>query len=93
MPQPYPNGELVIVIDCSGLDRSARFWAAVLASSPPGSWARRCLEAGAGGVLYGDDVLGQRGRRSSAAARSWSAAGIMAAGGGLPGAACRRART
>ena len=30
MPQPYPNGELVIVIDCSDLDRSARFWAAVL---------------------------------------------------------------
>jgi hypothetical protein len=30
MPQSYPNGELVIVIDCSGLDRSARFWAAVL---------------------------------------------------------------
>ena len=30
MPQPYPNGELLIVIDCSDLDRSARFWAAVL---------------------------------------------------------------
>ena len=30
MPQPYPNGELVIVIDCSDLDRSAQFWAAVL---------------------------------------------------------------
>ena len=30
MPQPYPNGELVIVIDCGDLDRSARFWAAVL---------------------------------------------------------------
>jgi hypothetical protein len=30
MPQPYPNGELVIVIDCSDLERSARFWAAVL---------------------------------------------------------------
>ncbi len=28
MPQPYPNGEVVLVIDCSGLDRSARFWAA-----------------------------------------------------------------
>jgi hypothetical protein len=23
MPQPYPHGELVIVIDCSDLDRSA----------------------------------------------------------------------
>ena len=30
MPQPYPNGELVIVIDCSDLDRSARFWSGVL---------------------------------------------------------------
>ena len=30
MPQPYPNGELVIVIDCADLDRSARFWAVVL---------------------------------------------------------------
>jgi predicted enzyme related to lactoylglutathione lyase len=38
MPQPYPNGELVIVIDCSDLDGAARFWAAVLgyAASPPG---------------------------------------------------------
>ena len=32
MPQPYPNGELVIVIDCGDLDRSARFWAAALGS-------------------------------------------------------------
>ena len=30
MPQPYRNGELVIVIDCSDLDRSAQFWAGVL---------------------------------------------------------------
>ena len=30
VPQPYRNGELVIVIDCSELDRSARFWAGVL---------------------------------------------------------------
>lgn len=30
MPQPYPNGELVVVIDCSNLERSARFWAAAL---------------------------------------------------------------
>ncbi len=29
-PQPYRNGELVIVIDCSDLESSARFWAAVL---------------------------------------------------------------
>jgi len=30
MPQPYPHGELVIVIDCSDLGRSARFWSGVL---------------------------------------------------------------
>jgi len=24
VPQPYRNGELVVVIDCSDLDRSAR---------------------------------------------------------------------
>jgi predicted enzyme related to lactoylglutathione lyase len=29
-PQRYRHGELVIVIDCSDLDRSARFWSAVL---------------------------------------------------------------
>src|ERR1700684_3128200 len=28
--QRYRNGELVIVIDCSDLERSARFWSAVL---------------------------------------------------------------
>jgi predicted enzyme related to lactoylglutathione lyase len=30
VPQPYPNGELVIVIDCSDLDVSAQFWSGVL---------------------------------------------------------------
>src|SRR5215472_4895984 len=30
IPHPYLNGELVIVIDCSDLDRSARFWAGAL---------------------------------------------------------------
>lgn len=30
MPQPYPHGELVIVVDCSDLERSARFWCGVL---------------------------------------------------------------
>jgi hypothetical protein len=30
MPQLYRNGELVIVIDCSDLARSAPFWAGVL---------------------------------------------------------------
>jgi catechol 2,3-dioxygenase-like lactoylglutathione lyase family enzyme len=34
MPQPYPHGELVIVIDCSDLDRSARFWSGVLGYTP-----------------------------------------------------------
>ena len=34
MPQPYPHGELVIVIDCSDLDRSARFWSGVLGYVP-----------------------------------------------------------
>jgi predicted enzyme related to lactoylglutathione lyase len=29
-PQPYLKGELVVVIDCSDLDRSADFWTAVL---------------------------------------------------------------
>jgi len=29
-PPPYPRGELVVVIDCSDLDRSAEFWAGVL---------------------------------------------------------------
>ncbi len=32
-PQPYGHGELVIVIDCSDLERSARFWSGVL--QPP----------------------------------------------------------
>ena len=30
MPQPYPHGELVIVIDCADLGRSAAFWSAAL---------------------------------------------------------------
>ena len=34
MPQPYPHGELVIVIDCSDLDRSAAFWSGVLGYTP-----------------------------------------------------------
>ena len=56
MPQPYPHGELVIVIDCADLDRSARFWAGVLgyapgyAPSPAGAGPYRSLqpESGAG---------------------------------------------
>ena len=34
MPQSYRDGELVIVIDCSDLARSARFWADVLGYVP-----------------------------------------------------------
>ena len=34
MPQSYRNGELVFVIDCSDLARSARFWAGVLGYVP-----------------------------------------------------------
>jgi predicted enzyme related to lactoylglutathione lyase len=52
MPQPYPNGELVIVIDCSDLDRSARFWADVLGytAGPASTGPYRGLtpESGAG---------------------------------------------
>jgi predicted enzyme related to lactoylglutathione lyase len=30
IPNPYQRGDLVVVIDCGDLDRSARFWAAAL---------------------------------------------------------------
>ena len=45
MPQSYRNGELVIVIDCSDLDRSARFRTGVLGyvPSPAGSPTYRSL--------------------------------------------------
>ena len=58
MPQPYPNGELVIVVDCSDLERSARFWCEVLGytASPPS--ALYCALAPATGV--GIEVLLQR---------------------------------
>jgi predicted enzyme related to lactoylglutathione lyase len=52
MPQPYPHGELVIVIDCSDLDRSAAFWSAVLGyaagESATGSYRGLGPESGAG---------------------------------------------
>ena len=64
MPQPYPNGELVIVIDCSDLDRSAAFWSGVLgytsqpASTAPASTAPyRSLQPDSG---VGIDMLLQR---------------------------------
>jgi predicted enzyme related to lactoylglutathione lyase len=51
MPQPYPNGELVIVVDCSDLERSARFWCGVLgytAGSPSGLYCALQPETGVG---------------------------------------------
>ena len=59
MPQPYPNGEVVIVIDCSNLDRSARFWAAVLGyeAGPDATGPYRGLTPASG---VGIDLLLQR---------------------------------
>ena len=59
MPQPYPHGELVIVIDCADLDRSAAFWSAVLGYTvgPAGTGPYRGLEPESGA---GIDVLLQR---------------------------------
>ena len=69
MPQPYPHGELVIVIDCADLDRSAAFWSAALGYtvSPAGTGPYRSLapESGAGiDVLLQrvPDVKGQKNR-------------------------------
>jgi predicted enzyme related to lactoylglutathione lyase len=59
MPQSYRNGELVIVIDCSDLARSARFWADVLGyvAGPATSAPYRSLTPGNG---HGIEVLLQR---------------------------------
>ena len=59
VPQSYANGELVIVIDCADLDRSARFWCAVLgyaAASPAGGRYRSLIPASGQGI----EVLLQR---------------------------------
>jgi predicted enzyme related to lactoylglutathione lyase len=40
-PHPYRQGELVIVLDCSDLDRSAGFWAAVLGHVPEVTVSKR----------------------------------------------------
>ena len=59
MPQPYRNGERVIVIDCSDLERSARFWASVLgftASRATTGPYRSLIPAGGQGI----EVLLQR---------------------------------
>ena len=59
MPQPYPHGELLIVIDCADLDRSAAFWSAVLGYTPgpAATGPYRSLEPESGA---GIDVLLQR---------------------------------
>jgi predicted enzyme related to lactoylglutathione lyase len=68
MPQSYPNGELVIVVDCSDLDRSARFWCGVLgytASPPSARYRALAPESGVGiEVLLQrvPDVKGQKNR-------------------------------
>ena len=56
MPQPYPHGELLIVIDCADLDRSAAFWSGVLGytASPAATGPYRSLEPESGA---GIDVL------------------------------------
>ena len=59
VPQSYANGELVVVIDCADLDRSARFWCAVLgyaAASPAGGRYRSLIPADGQGI----EVLLQR---------------------------------
>jgi predicted enzyme related to lactoylglutathione lyase len=50
VPHLYRNGELVIVIDCSDLARSARFWAEVLGYSagPAASGRYRSLTPASG---------------------------------------------
>ena len=58
-PQPYRHGELVIVIDCPDLERSARFWPAVLgyaAGTAAGGQYRSLVPADGVGI----EVLLQR---------------------------------
>jgi hypothetical protein len=57
--QRYQNGELVVVVDCSDLERAAGFWGAVLgftASRPNTGPYRSLLPAGGDGI----EVLLQR---------------------------------
>jgi predicted enzyme related to lactoylglutathione lyase len=35
-PNPYAQGELVVVVDCADLDRAARFWSAALGYADAG---------------------------------------------------------
>jgi predicted enzyme related to lactoylglutathione lyase len=58
-PHPYREGELVIVIDCSDLDRSAQFWSAALGYEPdesPSTRYRSLLPADGDGI----EILLQR---------------------------------
>jgi predicted enzyme related to lactoylglutathione lyase len=59
MPQPYPHGELVIVIDCADLDRSAAFWSAALgytaSAAATGPYRSLEPESGAGSILADPD--------------------------------------
>jgi predicted enzyme related to lactoylglutathione lyase len=51
VPQAYRNGELLIVIDCADLDRSARFWSAVLGyQAAPASGRYQSLYPAAGSL-------------------------------------------
>jgi predicted enzyme related to lactoylglutathione lyase len=61
IPQPYRNGELVIVIDCADLDRSARFWTEMLgytAATTSSEVYRTLIPEGGAGI----EVLLQRTR-------------------------------
>jgi predicted enzyme related to lactoylglutathione lyase len=67
MPQPYPNGELVIVVDCSDLDRSARFWCAVLgytAGPPSGLYRALQPESGVGIEVLLQQVPDAKGQKN-----------------------------
>ena len=67
MPQPYPNGELVIVVDCSDLERSARFWCGVLgytASPPSGLYRALAPETGVGIEVLLQRVADAKGQKN-----------------------------
>lgn len=59
LPQTYRGGEVALVIDCSDLDRSARFWTEALGYTAPASAHpsyRRLLPADGRGI----EILLQR---------------------------------
>jgi catechol 2,3-dioxygenase-like lactoylglutathione lyase family enzyme len=59
VPQPYPRGHLIVVIDCGDLDRAARFWTGLLGyvrESPPGGCYQTLLPADGRGI----EILLQR---------------------------------